>query len=107
MKVASSDQATTTLIFQAASERIFDHSRCFGFELLGFDYMVDHRLNTWLIEINTNPCLSTLSKKQDQLITKLLDDVFALAVDPLFGVRREPVGGASDFELIYSHTCTN
>ena len=30
-----------------------------GFELLGFDFMLDADLNLMLIEVNTNPCLDT------------------------------------------------
>ena len=75
--------------------------------MLGFDYMVDEQLNTWLIEVNTNPCLSTLSPQQDLLISKLLDDVFALAVDPLFGLRREAGTSPSKFELIHAYFPAN
>ena len=32
-----------------------------GFELLGFDFMLDRDLNLTLIEVNTNPCLETNS----------------------------------------------
>lgn len=30
-----------------------------GFELMGFDFMLDDYLNLTLIEVNTNPCLET------------------------------------------------
>ena len=30
-----------------------------GFELMGFDFMLDEDLNLTLIEVNTNPCLDT------------------------------------------------
>ena len=50
-----------------------------GYELYGFDYMIDDSLKVWLIEINQNPCLSTLSSKQEGLINKLLEDVFRYA----------------------------
>ena len=29
------------------------------FEIFGLDYMIDSNFNTYLIEINTNPCLTT------------------------------------------------
>ena len=47
-----------------------------GFELLGYDFMIDDNLDVWLIEINQNPCLSTLTPYQDKFITKLLEDTF-------------------------------
>lgn len=62
-------------VFKAASEQIAKYSRELGFELLGFDFMIDENLKVWLIEVNQNPCLSTLSPKQGQLIETLLEDV--------------------------------
>ena len=29
-----------------------------GFELFGYDFFIDQNMTVWLIEINTNPCLS-------------------------------------------------
>ena len=31
------------------------------FEIFGFDFMLDHNCKPWLIEVNTNPCLSESS----------------------------------------------
>lgn len=58
-----------------------------GFELMGYDFMVDTDLKVWLIEINENPCLDTLSPEQGELINKLVDDTLHLTVDSLFGVN--------------------
>jgi len=62
------------LAFKACSESVARESFEVGFELLGFDFMVDDQLNVYLIEVNTNPCLSTLSEPQGLLINKLLAD---------------------------------
>ena len=35
--------------------------RKFCFELFGYDFIVDEDFNTWLIEVNTNPCLEESS----------------------------------------------
>jgi D-alanine-D-alanine ligase-like ATP-grasp enzyme len=59
---------------KASCKDIAASSKEIGFELLGFDFMVDEDLNTYLIEVNTNPCLSTYSDNQSILITKLLND---------------------------------
>ncbi len=31
------------------------------FEIFGFDYILDATYRTWLIEVNTNPCLEESS----------------------------------------------
>ena len=31
------------------------------FELFGYDFIIDGDLETWLIEVNTNPCLEESS----------------------------------------------
>lgn len=59
---------------KASSRDTAASSKEIGFELLGFDFMVDEDLNSYLIEVNTNPCLSTFSENQATLITKLLND---------------------------------
>ena len=48
--------------------------------------MVDDDLNAYLIEVNTNPCLSTLSDGQNELINKLVSDTIQIAVVPTFGL---------------------
>lgn len=50
--------------------------------------MVDTDLKSYLIEVNKNPCLSTLSPEQLQLISKLLKDTFELVVEPFFGLSK-------------------
>lgn len=46
--------------------------------------MIDESYKTWLIEVNTNPCLETTCPLLDRVITGLLDNLFKLAVDPIF-----------------------
>jgi D-alanine-D-alanine ligase-like ATP-grasp enzyme len=72
-------------VFKASCDHITKYSREVGFELLGFDFMIDENLKVWLIEVNQNPCLSTLSPKQGQLIETLLEDVLKYASDPNTG----------------------
>lgn len=31
------------------------------FELFGYDFLIDNEFETWLIEVNTNPCLEESS----------------------------------------------
>ena len=103
-------QERALVTFKACSESIAKESREIGYELLGLDFMVDTDLNVYLIEVNTNPCLSTLTASQDNLIKKLVDDVLKLTVDPIFGLHPEettqlssspPAETSTNFELLY------
>ena len=100
--------------FEASARKIFKETTEVGFELLGFDFMIDKQLNAWLIEVNTNPCLSTLTNSQDGLIKRLVEDTLKITVDPIFGLR--PDEDASDeprsefvtnYELLYIHFSGN
>lgn len=37
------------------------NERKHSFELFGFDFFIDEEFKTWLIEINTNPCIEESS----------------------------------------------
>lgn len=62
------------LTFESSITKICEESGEIGFELLGFDFMIDEELNTWLIEVNQNPCLDALTTKQESFISKLVQD---------------------------------
>lgn len=62
------------LTFEASLPRIVADSNEIGWELLGYDFMLDDNLNVWLIEINQNPCMSGLTPQQESFISKLLED---------------------------------
>ena len=68
------------LCFQASIARICMESTEIGFELLGFDFMIDENLKVWLIEVNQNPCLDALTQEQGRFVSKLLEDTFAYAM---------------------------
>ena len=55
------------------------------FELLGYDFIIDELLNTVLIEVNTNPCLEESNNLLRQLLPRMIDDLFNIVMDPLFG----------------------
>lgn len=65
------------LCFQASVAKICADAAEIGFELLGFDFMVDEHLKVWLIEVNQNPCLDALTPQQGRFVSKLLEDTFA------------------------------
>ena len=47
-----------------------------GFELLGFDIMIDDDLIPWLIEVNASPSLTASNDEDYSLKSSLLEDVF-------------------------------
>ena len=55
-----------------------------GFELYGLDFMIDDSHKVYLIEVNTNPCLGIACGLMNQIINSLIDNVFKIALDPLF-----------------------
>ena len=54
-------KAQVTEVFEAAGTSLYSGADAEGsyngFELMGFDYMLDDDMNLFLIEVNTNPCL--------------------------------------------------
>ena len=60
------------------------YSQKYSFELFGYDFIMDDMLNTYLIEVNTNPCLEESNSLLKSLLPRLLDDMFNVVVDPLF-----------------------
>jgi hypothetical protein len=54
-----------------------------SFELLGYDFMIDSELKTYLIEINSNPCLEFASPMLEELIDSMIEGVFQTVVDRL------------------------
>jgi hypothetical protein len=54
------------------------------FELFGYDFMVDQDLTVWLIECNTNPCLTETCPLLRKLIPRMIDDTFRLTIDKEF-----------------------
>jgi hypothetical protein len=55
-----------------------------GFELLGFDVMLDSQLDPWLIEVNASPALATDTQLDMQVKAPLLSDTLkVLSIGPL------------------------
>jgi D-alanine-D-alanine ligase-like ATP-grasp enzyme len=55
-----------------------------NFELFGYDFMLDHDFNLWLIEVNTNPCLELSSPLLKMLLPRMIEDMLQLTVDRVF-----------------------
>ena len=67
-----------------------------SFELLGYDFIVDEDLRTWLIEVNTNPYLGVPNTYIKGILPKMLDDLLEVVIDPS-SYRAED----NRFEIIY------
>jgi hypothetical protein len=100
-----------------ATRKILDPNRrrnCF--ELFGYDFIIDEDFNTWLIEVNTNPCIEESSSVLKKLIPRMIDDMMKLSVDQFFadfsGAHPPPnppptfaVPGYTDEENMWEHLC--
>jgi len=56
----------------------------YTFELVGYDFIIDEDLQSYLIEVNTNPCIEESSKLLKMILPRMIDDMFKLTIDPLF-----------------------
>jgi tubulin monoglycylase TTLL3/8 len=46
--------------------------------------MIDDNFNTWLIEVNTNPCLELSCPLLARIIPAMVENALKIAVDPIF-----------------------
>jgi len=51
---------------------------------LGYDFILDEKLNCYLIEVNTNPCLEESNELLRKLLPRMLDDMLNIVADPIF-----------------------
>ena len=63
-------------IFSKVSKQLNQNDRKYCFEIFGYDFMVDAEFNTWLIEVNTNPCIEESSPLLEMLIPRMLGIIF-------------------------------
>lgn len=52
-----------------------------SFELLGYDYMIDHQFKPTLIEVNSNPCLEFVCPLLVDIISSLIENVVRVTLD--------------------------
>lgn len=68
-----------------ATRKIIDPQKRRGcFELFGYDFIIDEDFNTWLIEVNTNPCIEESSRILKVLLPRMIDDMLKLSLDAYF-----------------------
>lgn len=51
--------------------------------------MIDEKFETWLIEVNTNPCLELSCPLLARIIPGMVENAFKIAVDPIFPPPKE------------------
>eukprot|EP00933_Yihiella_yeosuensis_P050700 TRINITY_DN48498_c0_g1_i1.p1 TRINITY_DN48498_c0_g1~~TRINITY_DN48498_c0_g1_i1.p1 ORF type:complete len:775 (-),score=100.73 TRINITY_DN48498_c0_g1_i1:113-2227(-) len=93
---------------KAAGERLNPRNIDYCFEVFGFDFMVDASGRVWLIEVNTNPCLTHCNALLARLIPKMLDQALQLSLDQIFPQGALPAdkkgNTANGWEEIYCST---
>ncbi len=70
--------------FNAVRRTIDPNRRKYCFELFGYDFILDDEFNSWLIEVNTNPCLEESSELLKRLLPRMIEDMLKLTVDVVF-----------------------
>lgn len=70
--------------FSAVRKTIDPNKRRFCFELFGYDFILDEDFNSFLIEVNTNPCLEESSALLKALLPRMIEDMLKLTIDQTF-----------------------
>lgn len=60
------------LSLMAVKKKIDPDNRRHSFEIFGYDFILDDDFNTYLIEVNTNPCIEESSPLLAMLIPRML-----------------------------------
>ena len=58
------------------------------FSIFGYDFIIDAEMVTWLIEVNTNPCLEESSPLLQILLPRMMNDALKLTVDQVFQAKK-------------------
>eukprot|EP00925_Amoebophrya_sp_RCC4383_P022120 GSA25T00019109001.1 len=69
------------LALLSCQDRVLLADRKNSFEMVGFDFMVDDRLNVWLIECNSSPDLSYSTSTTKSGVKNVLTDLVSVIVD--------------------------
>lgn len=76
------------------------------FELLGIDFMLDDKLNLWLIEVNVNPALATNNATLEAVIPDVVQEALYIAIE-CFEKQKvirgplSPLHTCKEFQVIY------
>ena len=68
----------------ATKKTIDPYRRKNCFEIFGYDFIIDEDFNTWIIEVNTNPCIEESSNLLKMYLPRMIDDMLKLSVDQFY-----------------------
>lgn len=52
--------------------------------MYGLDFMIDENFKAWLIEVNTNPDITTNTPVCRKIIPPMIENALRIALDPIF-----------------------
>ena len=70
--------------FRAVYNKVDPSRNQNGFEIFGYDFMIDEDFKVYLIEVNTNPSFEVCCPLMARIIPELLDNSFRLSLDPIY-----------------------
>ena len=70
--------------FRAVYKKIDPDRNMNGFEIFGYDFMIEENFKVYMIEVNTNPSLEICCPLLARIIPELLDNSFRIALDPVY-----------------------
>ena len=82
--ILSQVQKIVTDTIRATFHLLDTSRRINSYELFGYDFMFDREFRPYLIEVNSNPSLECSSSLLSKLFHDMLENTFAIAIDPLF-----------------------
>ena len=68
---------------KAVENKVRGDRNVFGFEIFGYDFLIDNNGKVWLIEVNTNPCLEFSGSLLSRIIWHMVDNSIRIAIDPI------------------------
>jgi len=70
LKEQMKDLIATTM--QSVRKKLNAEERNYCYELFGYDFIIDEAFKTWLIEVNTNPCLEESSNLLKMILPRMI-----------------------------------
>ena len=61
-----------SISMNSVKKKINFEDRKYCFEIFGYDFIIDEELNTYIIEVNTNPCIEESSPLLSMLLPRML-----------------------------------